>query len=168
MKAILILTLLLSWGAVPAIAETMRPITLASIQHMDAALVVMHQDGTESRYTPADLEKFPTYRLTTTTPWRTEPADFDGILLSDLLEANGLTDAAAITVEAENEYGVRIPQPVLDALDILVATRVNGEPISRRDRGPIQFVVDSEEYESSPLAREDYLVWMAARIEPET
>jgi hypothetical protein len=105
-------------------------------------------------------------RLTTVTPWREAPAAFDGVLLTDLLAQNGLQDAAAINVVAENDYVVRISSDTWKRWPILIATRVNGKPHTRRQRGPIQFVLPMSE--DNLVGREDYQnnwVWMAARIE---
>jgi hypothetical protein len=142
-----------------------KPVVLESVQHMPAELVVMRPDGSEIRYSPADLEALPTYRLTTTTPWRANPAAFDGVLLSDILEASGLDGAEAILVTAENDFTATIPKAVWQDLDMLVATRVDGQPHTRRARGPIQFVIGMDAYTASGIAREEHLVWMAARIE---
>lgn len=167
MKTICLLATLISLMAAPLAAGVLEPVRLEEIQHSEAELVVSHPDGTEAHYSPAELELFPTFRLETTTPWRTEAAVFEGVRLKDVLNANGLSEAGAISVVAENEYTVSIPGIAWQELDIMVATRVNGAPISRRERGPIQFVVDMDAYQASSIAREDYLVWMAARIAPE-
>ena len=66
-------------------------------------MTVVRRDGSEIRYSPAALEELPTYRMRTTTPWREEPAEFEGVLLKDILEANGLADVEAINVATENE-----------------------------------------------------------------
>jgi len=111
-----------------------------------AQLTVSGPTG-ETAYTPAQLEEIGFMRMTTVTPWREAPAAFDGVLLSDLLAANGLADASAINVVAENDYVVRIPADVWERWPILVATRLNGNTL---------------------VGREDYQnnwVWMAARIE---
>lgn len=142
-----------------------RPVALDSIAHAPADLIVIAADGTEARYDPAALEALPTYSLTTTTPWRSEPATFAGVLLTDLLAAHGLSEVEAILVTAENDYAVTIPRAVWEELEILVATRVDGRAHTRRARGPIQFVIDMDAYKASEIARQDYMVWMAARIE---
>ena len=116
-------------------------------------------------FTPADLETLPTYAMVTLTPWRERPARFEGVLLSDLLRETGLYDSAAIRVTAENDYITTIPRAVWTSLPILIATRVDGAPHSRRERGPIQFVIDMDAHRSTDLAREEYMVWMASRLE---
>ena len=153
----------------PALAGALTPVTLEPITHSVATLTVVGSDGTERTYSPADLEGFPTYSLTTTTPWREEPATFEGALLSDILRANGLNDVTAVTVTAENDYSTRVERATWEGIEILVATRVNGRAHSRRARGPIQFVIDMETFVGSDgLATESTLVWMASRIESES
>lgn len=145
------------------------PVVLEPITHSPANLTIVDDAGVEHVYSPADIEEWPTFRLTTTTPWRNTPADFDGALLLDLLSAHGLDDNAVIVVTAENDFKVTIPVAALADVPILVATRVGGLPHSRRARGPIQFVVSDAEAAAHPDSiHESYMVWMAARIEPMT
>ncbi|MXQ08805.1 hypothetical protein GQ651_13185 [Alphaproteobacteria bacterium GH1-50] len=151
----------------PAIANPMpTPVTLEPIQHADASLTLRSADGQEHRLDMSAIEALPTYRVETTTPWREEAAVFDGVLLSDLLGAYGLDETDSLLVTAENDYTTVFERIVWQSEPILVATRVNGRPISRRERGPILFVLEAGAYASSDVAREQHLVWMAARIEP--
>lgn len=149
----------------PATATEVTPVSLDATEHLRAELVLVRPDGTEMRYTPADLERLPTYSLTTTSPWRDTPARFEGVLLADLLAANGLAEADAILVTAENDFTSILEREAWTSVDFLVATRVDGRPHTRRARGPIQFIVDHETYETSPVVHEQHLVWMASRIE---
>lgn len=152
--------------AVPALAGSPQPVNLGPINHARAELVVVSPDGAQVSYTPSEIESFPTFRLQTTTPWRNEPAQFDGVMLRDLLAASGMAELPAVRVTAENDFAVTIEREVWEDVDIMVATRVNDRPHSRRSRGPIQFVIDHEAFETSDIAGERHLVWMAARIEP--
>lgn len=153
--------------ATASLAGQPEPVTLSPIEHATAALEVVGMDGLSRVYTPGDLETFATYHLRTTTPWREAPADFEGVLLTDVLAANGLAEAPAIRVTAENDFSSVIRREVWESIPVLVATRVDGQAHSRRSRGPIQFVMDMDAYTSSDVASESDLVWMAARIEPE-
>ena len=150
----------------PVFAGQATPVNLGPINHAKAKLVVVTPDGLQVSYTPSEIETFPTFRIETTTPWRREPAQFDGVMLRDLLAANGMAEMPAILVTAENDFTVTIEREIWEDVDILVATRVNDRAHSRRTRGPIQFVIDHQQFEASDLARERHLVWMAARIEP--
>ena len=150
--------------ASPAYAD-LPSVRLSDIDHARANLVVAGTSGDRS-YSPAELEAMGAREMTTVTPWRSEPATFQGVLLRDVLEANGLSDADAIRVVAENDYSVVIPSNVWRDWPILLATRVNGEPHSRRKRGPIQFVFPMSD--DPALGRGSFVnnwVWMAARIE---
>ena len=149
-----------------ALAGPPVEVELAPIDHAEAELVVVAADGSEQSYSPADLENFPTYRVTTATPWRDEAAEFDGVMLADVLAASELDGLDAIAVTAENDYRTVIDREVWESVDILVATRANGSPLSRRARGPILFVIDMEAFNASDVTSESNLVWMAARIEP--
>ncbi len=158
------LTLTLATSAFASGAPS--PTTLAPIEHSDASLTVHADDRSSVTYTLTELERFPTYTLTTVTPWRPEPATFEGVLLNDVLAASDLRDAPAIRVTAENDFSSDIPKEVWDSVPVLLATRVNGGPISRRERGPILFVVEDSLYQTVGVVEERHLVWMAARIEP--
>lgn len=153
-------------AALPAGASGLEPASLEAIEFTEAELVVIGPDG-ESRYRPAELELLPTYRLETVTPWRERPAVFEGVLLSDLLAANGLAEVEAIRVTAENDYAVEIARPIWTDRPLLIATRVDGRAHSRRARGPLQFVFPmSDDPALGDQSFEANWVWMAARIEP--
>lgn len=151
-------------GVVSASADP-KPVELPPVTHENAQLVIFGDDGSRQVYTPEQLEAFPTYQIETTTPWRDEPAIFSGILLADLLEFHGLMSGKPLRVIAENEFSTIFESSVLKAAPILVATRVNGAPHSRRARGPIQLIVEDSVYHSDARLTESHLVWMASRIE---
>ncbi|MEH6725862.1 MAG: hypothetical protein V7703_06845 [Hyphomicrobiales bacterium] len=149
-----------------ALAGSLVKVELSPIEHLEATLVVVGKDGTQTAYTPAELEAFPTYSLTTTTPWREETAKFEGVLLTDILASSGLDKIDTVTVMAENDYKTVFERELWENVDFLVATRVNGAAISRRARGPFLFVIDMDTLTHSEIADESSLVWMASRIEP--
>jgi len=156
---------LVFWVAfiVPAAGEPM-PVTLGPVEHEPAEVVIETPDGTQTTYTPAQLEEFPTYTLTTTTPWRSEPARFEGPLLVDVLRAHGLDQLPAIMITAENDFMVEMESEVWNVTHVLMATRVNGKPLTRRERGPVLLVIDAADYEREAAIGERHLVWMVSRI----
>ena len=141
-----------------------KQVALDPIEHQDAQLVIESPDGVSVTYTPEMLESFPTYELTTKTPWRDTPATFSGVLLSDLLASHGMSDVTAIVVAAENEFQVVFEREALVAAPVLIATRVDGQAHSRRQRGPIQFIISEDDMRASNALEESHLVWMAASI----
>lgn len=160
-----LLIVALSMLAAEFAAADVERVTLEPIRHQKAALVIAGTSG-ETSYAPAELEAMGASRMVTITPWREEPTTFEGVLLSELLTENGLADVAAIRVIAENDYAVVIPREIWTNWPMLVATRVNGKAHSRRERGPIQFVLPMSD--SAEVGEGEYVnhwVWMAARIE---
>lgn len=157
---------LVAAGSVAPSLADVQAVTLEPLRHRAATLVVQGTGGDQA-YSPAQIEALGAHRMITRTPWRDQETVFDGALLSDILAANGLLDAPAIRVIAENDYAVTIPAAIWKNFPVLVATRVNGEPHNRRDRGPIQFILPMDD-EASLGGGENlsYWVWMAARIEP--
>ena len=158
--------LALCFFAFPLAALTnFERVALADLAHSQASLEVRDAAGVATVYAPKDLERLPTYRLATTTPWREEPAVFEGVLLRELLQAHGLADVPKIRVVAENDFVSVLERAVWEDGQVLIATRVNGRPHSRRVRGPFQFVVDADLYATSDVLSEGHLVWSVALIE---
>jgi len=153
------------WLPQSGFAQGFESVALSPVSHLDARLTVIDKAGVQHVYTPQEIEEFPTYRITTTTPWRDDPATFDGVMLSDVLASHELGDAAAIQVTAENDYISMIPRPVWDANAIQIATRVDGAAISRPARGPFLFVTPASMLADGRDVAPHHLVWMARRIE---
>ena len=157
--------ILLALMCLSGVAGAMEPVEVSDTRFARATLTVMGPDGAVE-YPPSQLEELGTYELTTVTPWRADAAEFIGVRLVDLLAANGLEDAQATRVIAENDYAVTIHRESWINHQALIATRVNGRAHSRRERGPLQFVFDmSDEPETGEKTFEANWVWMAARIE---
>ncbi|MEI4263526.1 molybdopterin-dependent oxidoreductase [Roseovarius sp. D0-M9] len=77
--------------------------------------------------------------ITTATPWYDGVVTFSGVPVANLLELVA-AEGETITALALNDYEVKIP--VSDAWDtgVILATRLNGEEMTVRNKGPI-FVI---------------------------
>lgn len=117
------------------------------------------------RWSMAMLEALPQHSFTTMTPWASQPLQFSGPLLRDVLQA---VDARGqqLVARALNDYSVQIPWQDAQQHDMLVATRMNGQPMSVRQRGPL-FVVYP--FDSKPeLKSSTYIersIWQLRAIE---
>lgn len=87
----------------------------------------------------AMLEKLPQQTFTTMTPWDKKPIKFTGPLLRDVLAA---AKASGTTIQAAalNDYKTSIPLDDAQKFDVILAHRMNDEPIPVKTKGPL-FVV---------------------------
>lgn len=95
--------------------------------------------GNTAVFDLAMLEKLPQQTFTTKTPWDKQPIKFTGPLLRDVLaaaKANGST----IHAMALNDYKTAIPIEDAQKYDMILASRMNGELIPVRTKGPL-FIV---------------------------
>jgi len=92
------------------------------------------------------LNALPQRTIRTRTPWYSGVTEFTGPLLADvmtLVEAGG----TSVRATALNDYSIVIP--LADAVDheVVLATLLNGKPMSVRDKGPVFLIYpfDSKE-----------------------
>ncbi|PJR92487.1 oxidoreductase [Ochrobactrum sp. 695/2009] len=111
------------------------------------------------------LSTFSAHRIETHTPWTDGIARFDGVLLKDVLAAVG---ARGDTLVAEALNGYRIPFPAADSEEfgVLLAMRMDGKPLSRRDKGPLWIVYPRDSIAELRDERYDSRwVWQLNKIE---
>jgi hypothetical protein len=110
------------------------------------------------------LERLGLGRLRTWTPWTEGDVEFQGVLARRLMEAiraNG-TEVDALAL---NDYKQTIPLEDFDRYDVLLATRVNGELMQVRDKGPIWIVYPwSEHPELDDFATREKSVWQLSAL----
>jgi hypothetical protein len=90
-------------------------------------------------YTLASLEKLGTTDLTTKTPFTPQPVHFTGVLLRTLLKAVG-AQGTTLHAMALNDYAVDVPIADVMQYDVLLATRIDGEPMRIREKGPLWII----------------------------
>lgn len=101
--------------------------------------ITQHNAPQQYHWSLAMLEALPQHSLTTMTPWAPQALHFSGPLLRDVLQTVG-AQGQRLVARALNDYSVQIPMQDALSYDVLVATRMNGQPMSVRQRGPL-FVV---------------------------
>ncbi|WP_424932785.1 hypothetical protein [Amaricoccus macauensis] len=113
----------------------------------------------------AMLEALAGTQITTDTPWYDGERTFEGPLISAILEAVG-AEGETLKVTAINDYSAEIPVSDVTTYPVILATRINGETMSIRDKGP-SFVIYP--FDRSPaLYTELYFgrsVWQVKSIE---
>jgi hypothetical protein len=93
-------------------------------------------DGTRALFDMAMLEAMPQREITAPTPWYDTPRRFSGPLLRDVLAAAGATGEKLRAI-ALNNYRVEIPAEDTRRYDVVLACRLDGKPMSVREKGPL-------------------------------
>ncbi|WP_244635927.1 molybdopterin-dependent oxidoreductase [Chthonobacter albigriseus] len=113
----------------------------------------------------AMLDALASRTTSTATPWVEGKVDFKGPLGSAILDAVGAT-GTSMTVTALNDYSVEVPVADFREHEVILATTLNGEPMSVRDKGPLFIIYP---FDSEPqLYNELYFsrsVWQIATID---
>ena len=84
----------------------------------------------------AMLDALPQHSFVTGTPWFKSARKFSGPLLRELLAAVGAQGQTLVAV-ALNDYKVEIPLDDVRRYPVLLATRLDDEPMRVRDKGPL-------------------------------
>lgn len=82
------------------------------------------------------LMKLPQQTFTTRTPWDKQAITFTGPLLRDVLAAARVS-GTTIKALALNDYQTTIPMEDAKRFDVIVAHKLNGQPISIKTKGPL-------------------------------
>lgn len=85
------------------------------------------------------LESLAGRTIETRTPWHDGSQTFRGPLARSVLEAVG-AQGEVVIASALNDYTAEIPVSDLERYDVILATHMNGERMTVRERGPI-FVI---------------------------
>ena len=111
-----------------------------------------------------DLDKLRQTEFTTSTIWTDEPVKFSGVSLYELLKSLEIS-GKTIELIALNEYSISIPMSELDNPLPIVATRMDDEQMSVRDKGPFWLVYN---YDSDPSFQNETIysrsIWQLNRI----
>ena len=151
------------WSPVAAQAAPLPAPSGEVVLRIDGEIETVTADGVAA-FDLAGLEALPVVTMTTSTPWTDGVATFDGVLLKDLLALVGAR-GSTIVATAFNDYSVRFPARDEHGMEPLVAYRLNGEPMSVRDKGPLWIVYP---YDQNLAAQsETYYsrsIWQVVRI----
>ena len=99
------------------------------------------------------------------TPWTEGQVEFSGPLLREVLKAAG-AKGSKLSIKALNDYAAEVPMDDATTLDTMLATKMNGEIMSVRDKGPLMLVypfdLDKGLYNEKYFGRS---VWQIKEIE---
>lgn len=117
-----------------------------------------------AQFDMAMLEALPQKTFTSRTPWDRQPIKFSGPLLRDVLAAAKATGSLLKAV-ATNDYSTTIPISDTKDFDMVLATRMNGQPIPPRTKGPLFIVYpyDSQPALQAPIYK-DRSAWQLKQL----
>lgn len=116
---------------VSAFEQATGKVVLAVSGRIDGAI-----PGGVAQFDLAMLQALPQHTFSTSTPWDPRPVKFSGPLLRDVLAA---VKASGDQLEAValNDYTVRMPYSDAQTYGVVVAWRLNDQPIPHRTKGPL-------------------------------
>lgn len=104
-----------------------------------------NEDG-KAVFDIASLEKLGVVSFQTTSPWYNGHTEFTGISLQKLMDYVG-AKGTVVKVTALNDYTTVIPLSDFRKYNVILATKINGEYMRIRDKGPLFIVYP---YDSLP------------------
>ena len=110
------------------------------------------------------LQALPATGFETTTTWTVGEQRFEGVTLKELLASVG-AKGTSITATALNNYSVEIPLEAIGDNAPIVAYHIDGQPFSRRDKGPLWIVFP---YDAGPEYQTELVygwsIWQLASL----
>lgn len=113
----------------------------------------------------AMLDALPQRETVTATPWHEGQHTFSGPTIEAILEAAGAS-GSNLRIAALNDYSAEMPMNDAQTIPVILATRIDGEEISVRDKGPLFVIYPFDEHPG--LFNEVYFnrsVWQVNAIE---
>lgn len=143
---------LLGLPALPALALD-RPKGRVLLSITGQVIAGNADGGRRADFDMAMLEALPQHRFTTATPWFKERRQFSGPLLREVLAAAG-AKGTVLKAIALNSYKIEIPAADAEQFGMLLATRLDGQAMTVREKGPLFIVYPFDD--SAELRQERY------------
>jgi hypothetical protein len=122
-------------------------------------------DGTHALFDVSMLQALGLVTVRTRTPWTEGTAEFEGVLLRDVLRLVG-AKRETILASALNDYVAEIPPADAVQHDVILALKKDGEYLTVRNMGPILVLYP---FDSDPALQTEEVyarsVWQLARLE---
>lgn len=124
-------------------------------------------DAILAEYTIEDLDSLDQTSYATTNAFVDDETAFSGPLISAVLADAGAVpaDDGTVAITAINDYAVEIPVTDLTSYDVIFATRVDGEEMSIREKGPIWVMYPISDFpELDDALYSSRLIWQVKNI----
>jgi len=147
---------------------SMLVVALSATAREDVVLTVTKGGNmpAERSFTATEFAELPQQTIETANEFVDGVNSFNGPLVRDVLELLGKPAGEMVKMTAVNDYQVVIPLEELLTYDVILATHMNGVPLSRRDKGPIWVIYpmsDNPELRSAEFNSK--LIWQLSQVE---
>lgn len=133
----------------------------------DNVILTIDQESVQHHFTLQQLAALPQTTITTATPWTTGQHRYQGVAIDTLLQRLNLSPQV-LKVHALNDFWARVPTTVARQYRAILATHVDGQPMSRRNKGPLWVIFPlSEHPELNQEKYHNYMVWQVRTIKAE-
>lgn len=119
--------------------------------------------STPKMITPRQLEKdVGIFKVHLYNPWDKKAADYEGVLIDQLVKRYGQKDISRLKLKAIDNYEVDLSKDLWSKERILLVTKINGKYIPVSEKGPLRIVfVDYNDKKAEHL---DLWMWMIKKI----
>ena len=97
-------------------------------------------DNTAKRIKVSDIEKVGLQQIKAFNPYEKKTDEYSGIWLNDLVQKFAKAGTTQITFSAIDDYKIEFYEHEWTKVRILLATKVNGEYIGYKNKGPMRIV----------------------------
>lgn len=137
-------------------------------QESKAVLLLQSPDMQTQFCDLSNLDSMPQKKLLTSLPASlgiTGKNEWSGVSLKYIVKNLGAKEDSIIELAALNDYVISIPMKNIDLYDPVLASRLNGNTISVRNKGPLILIYPFDKYREidTPLYQ-DYTIWMIHEI----
>lgn len=149
----------------PAASGDSLPSPQGSILLTVTGDIAVTNSGDSAQFDLEMLKALGTIEYQTETLWTTGTVTFNGPALSSLLDRLGVS-SGTIRAQAINDYAIEIPVADIETEAPMIAYAMNGENMSRREKGPLWVIYP---YDSDAKYRSEVVysrsIWQLDRIE---
>jgi len=92
-------------------------------------------------------------------------ATFRGVLVADLLTEIGAQPETTVHTAALNDYAVDLPASDIRDLPVLLATRLDGQPMSVAHYGPLRVIYPTTGYNLDPTVYDPRRIWQLSTVD---
>jgi hypothetical protein len=165
-RSLLVVLLCTGLGIVPDLARSTEiPLPAEAVILTVTGNISVSNDSRGVIFDRGTLESLGVSTLRSATPWTDGVQEFEGVLLSRLLQALGAKGETLIAL-ALNDYTASIPMREAFEYPLLLALKMNGNYMRIRDKGPIWLVYPWDRYpELDTAASKRHSIWQLKEME---